>query len=128
MKRLFVLCAALLLPLLAQAAPTCVVASASAPPTATLSFTAPTLNTDGTPVATPLTYQLWQGTASGAETQKAAGLTGSPIAINTGLTSNSTVYFYVVTVDANGTASVPSNEVCKTFPKAVPGTVVITIT
>lgn len=118
----------LLTPFAVQAAPTCVDGTSGVAPIATLTFTAPTLNTDGTPIATPLTYQLWQGVSSGTETQKASGLSGSPIVVNTGLADNTAVYFYLVVVDANGTASVPSGEVCKSFPKGVPGTVVITIT
>lgn len=108
-----------------HAAPTCVVGVKGAAPTASLSFTPPTVNTDGTPVTTPLTYNLYQGTASGAEVKVASGLTGSPIVLNTGL-ADSTYYWYVTAVNAAG-ESVPSNEVCKTFPASAPGTVTITI-
>lgn len=118
---------AFLLPLSVQAAPTCVQGVAGAAPTATISFTPPTLNTDGTAVATPLTYTLFASTTSGAEVAAKTGLTGSPISVSTGLTPNMTAYFYVVVVDANGKQSLPSNEVCKAFPASTPGTVTITI-
>jgi predicted phage tail protein len=112
----------------AQTAPTCVQGKVGVAPAATITFTAPTTNTDGTPIATPLTYEIFEGTASGAETLAAKGLAGSPIAVNTGLKDGTTVYFYVEAVDANGAASAPSNEVCKSFPAGVPSSVTITIT
>lgn len=112
----------------AQAAtPTCVQGAAGVPPTATLSFTAPTTNTDGSAIATPLTYNVFVGTATGAEKLAASGLAGSPIVVNTGLTANSTAYIYVEVVDAHGVSSLPSNEVCKAFPASTPGTVTITL-
>jgi hypothetical protein len=108
-------------------AASCVAGDATTAPTATLSFTAPTTNVDGTPIAGPLTYNLYQGTTSGGETQAATKLTGSPIAITTGLKVATTYYFEVTAVDANGNESSRSNEVCKTFPAAAPNTVTITI-
>jgi beta-galactosidase len=107
---------------------TCATGTAGAAPVATLTFTAPTTNTDGTPIATPLTYILLQGTTSGGEVQAASGITGSPVTINTGLADSTTYYFEVEVVDAHGTKSAPSNEVCKAFPAGVPGTITITIT
>jgi hypothetical protein len=88
-------------------------------PTITLTFTAPTTNTNGTAITLPLTYTVFQGATSGSEVQVASGLTGSPIVVNTGLTAGSTAYVYLVVVDANGD-SVPSTEACKTFPAAAP--------
>lgn len=130
MKHLFRAAVALLaltaLPALA-AGPTCVQGAAGIAPSATLTFTAPTKNTDATPVAGPLTYTLFAGPSSGAETQVATALSGSPVSVSTGLSPNTTVYFYLVAVDANGNKSAPSNEVCKSFPASVPGTVTITI-
>lgn len=111
----------------AQTAPVCVVGKSGVAPTATLTFTAPTKNTDGTPVATPLTYELFQGTASGQETLVATDLTGSPISVTTGLADGETLYWFIKVMDAHGTTSAPSNEVCKTFPAAVPSSVTITI-
>ena len=109
------------------AAPTCVQGAAGVPPTATLKFTAPTTNTDGTPVNGPLTYTLFAGASSGTESQIATALSGSPVNVTTGLLPGTTVYFYIVAVDAKGNASAPSNEACKAFPVSVPGTVTITI-
>jgi predicted phage tail protein len=132
MRKLIIVIAAAASALLAAtaafAAPTCVMGVAGVAPTATLTFTAPTTNTDGTPIATPLTYEVFEGSTSGGEALAAKGLAGSPITVNTGLKDNTTVYFYVEVVDANGNASAPSNEVCKTFPAAVPSTVTITVT
>lgn len=129
MKKIAMALVALLLPVLALAAgPTCVAGTKGATPTATITFTAPTTNSDGTPISTPLTYLLFQGTASGAEVKVNTPVTGSPATITTGLQDNTTIYFYLVVVDANGFNSVPSNEVCKTFPAGVPGAVTITIT
>ena len=115
-------------PAFAQTAPTCVQGKAGVAPTATITFTAPTTNTDGTPIATPVTYEIFQGTASGQETLAAKGQAGSPITVSTGLKDGTTIYWYVEAVDGNGNPSAPSNEVCKAFPAGVPNTVTITIT
>jgi hypothetical protein len=127
--RLFAGVLAALLASVATAAPTCFVGSNTQPPTAVVSFVAPTLQSDGTPfpAGTVLTYNLYQGTASGAEVKVASGLgPNSPITISTGLTSGQTVYWYLTAVDSGG-EGLPSNEACKLFPAAVPGTFVITI-
>ena len=112
---------------LATTAPTCVLGKSGIAPTATITFTPPTTNTDGTPITGALTYDLFQGTASGAEKEVATGLTGSPISVNTGLTDGTTIYWYVEAVNSAGVASAPSNEVCKTFPAGTPSAVVISI-
>ncbi len=112
----------------AATAPTCVQGTVGVAPTATITFTAPTTNTDGTPISGTLTYDIFQGTSSGSETLAAKGLAGSPIVVNSGLTDGTTVYWYVEAVNSAGVASAPSNEVCKTFPAGVPNTVTITIT
>ena len=111
----------------AFAAPTCVQGASGVAPAATLTFTAPTKNTDGTAIATPLTYNVYMGTASGTETKVASGLAGSPIAVSAGLTPGSTFYFEVTVVDARGVESAKSAEVCKAFADSIPGTVTITI-
>lgn len=109
-------------------APACTQGVAGVAPTATLTFTAPTTNTDGTPVATPLTYEVFMGPASGKEVLLSKGNTTSPIVVNGSLVDGNTYYFYIETVAADGEVSAPSNEACKTFPPGVPGTVVIKIT
>lgn len=113
----------------AQAAtPTCVTGTKGAAPTASISFAPPATQSDGTalPSGTAFTYNLYQGTASGAEVKVASSSSGSPITVNTGIVSATTYYWYVTVVDANG-ESAPSNEVCKTFPAPLPGVVTITI-
>lgn len=118
----------LLVPVLAlAAAPTCVTGAKGGPPTASITFTPPTLQSDGTALTLPVTYNLYQGTASGAEVKVGSALAGSPIAVSTGVVSALTYYWYVTSVDANGEGA-PSNEVCKAFPAALPGVIIITIT
>jgi hypothetical protein len=108
------------------AAPTCVAGVKGAAPAASITFAAPTNQSDGTVLTLPVTYNLYQGTASGAETKVASTLAGSPISVSTGISSATTYYWYVTVVDSNG-ESAPSNEVCKIFPAALPGVVTITI-
>ena len=115
-------------PVFAQTAPACVQGKSGVPPTATITFTAPTTNTDGTPVLTPLTYEIFEGSSASSLALVSKGLSGSPITVNTGLHDGTTEYFAVAAVDANGTTSAPSNVVCKTFAVGVPNTVTITIT
>jgi hypothetical protein len=128
MKKFATLLALAFLSIAAHAAPTCTVGAAGVAPIATLTFTAPTQNTDGTPIATPLTYSVYQGTTSGGEVKVGTAASSSPVIINTGLADGSTFYFYITVTDAHGTVSAPSNEGCKTFPAGVPGTVIITLT
>ena len=120
--------AALVVPSAFATTPTCIEGAAGVAPTATLTFTAPTVNTDGTPVATPLTYELYEGSTSGAEALVASGLSSSPVTVSTGLKAGTTAYFYIRVVDAKGNVSAPSNEVCKSFPASTPASVTITIT
>lgn len=109
------------------AGPTCVLGKVGVAPTATITFTAPTTNTDGTPIDTPISFELFQGVSPSSLAPVAHGLTGSPIAVKTGLADGETLYWDVVTVDAQGDMSAPSNVVCKTFPHPVPNTVTITV-
>lgn len=95
--------------------------------TAQVNFSAPTKNTDGTSISGALTYNVYQGTAPGAEIKVASGVSGTPIVINTGL-QPSTSYYYQVTAVVGGIEGPLSNEVCKGFTGSVPGAVVITIT
>ena len=128
--RFVALLATLALPALSYAAtPVCAVGADGVAPTASISFKAPTLNTDATtiPATLALTYNVYQGTSSGAEVKVASGLVGSPITVSTGLTSSATFYWYI-TVSNGAKDSAPSNEACKTFPAATPSTVTITVT
>jgi hypothetical protein len=81
-----------------------------------ISFTPPTANTDGTPLALPITYSVYLGHALGQETLYKTGLTFSPITLKN-LQHGVAYYAYLVTVDAKGQTSVPSNRTCKTFYK-----------
>lgn len=112
---------------LASAA-TCAVGTVGAAPVASITFSAPTTNTDGTPITGTLTYELFQGTATGQEKLVASALAGSPISVKTGLADAVTYYWYVEAVNSAGNASAPSNEVCKTFPAGVPSAITITVT
>lgn len=126
MKRLLLGLVLALIPVISFAA-TCVTGAPGVAPTVTLTFTPPTTNTDGTAVATPLSYNLYQSTSPGTEVKIASGLTGSPVSISTGLKPNTTYYFTLTAVDKNGAESAQTNEVCKNFPASVPGTFTITI-
>jgi|SRR5665213_383848 len=100
----------------------------SAPNTATLTWTAPTKNTDGTALGGPVTYNVYQ-TASGATsggTKLASNLATLTDAISSGLADGSTDCFNVTAVVA-GQESAYSNQVCKTFPAGVPVPPVLTI-
>jgi hypothetical protein len=89
--------------------------NASTSGTATLSWNAPTTNTDGTPVTTLTGYHVYYGTAQGAMTQSVAvtgaGTTSYEI---TGLTSG-TWYFAVAADSSDGTESAQSNIGSKTI-------------
>lgn len=128
-QKLFLGIVLALFSLTAAAATTCVSGTSGVAPTATLSWTAPTTNTDGTAIATPLTYNLYQGTTSGGEsaTPVTSGITAVSETYNTGLTDGASYYWQAVTVDAHGTLSAKSNEVCKSFAAGTPNTVVITV-
>lgn len=91
-----------------------------AAPQAVLTWTAPTTNTDGTPITGTLTYNVYQG-AKGAEgaTPVQSGLSALTVTITAGLVDGSTTCWQVTAVEG-GQESVKSNEACKTFPPATP--------
>lgn len=114
-------------PAFAQA-PTCAVGRSGVAPGANITFTAPTLNTDGSAITNlPLTYNLYQSTTTGTEVIAANGLTGSPVSVTVGLLPGLTYYFQVSVVDSKKVESTRSNEACIILAGSVPGTVVITI-
>lgn len=121
-----VLAALACLPALGQTAPVlCVAGSVGKAPVATISFTAPTISVDGvTPLALPLTYNLYQSETSATEVKVASALAGLTIPVTTGLLAKQTFYWKVSVTDANGLESALSAEVCKTFPGVAPGTVI----
>lgn len=107
--------------------PACIIGPKGVAPVANITFTPPTTNTDGTPIVGTLTYDLYQGTSLGSLQLVASDLKGSPVAVKTGLTDGTTVYWDLTAVSSSGTQSAPSNVVCKTFPAGIPNTVVISI-
>lgn len=106
----------------AQAQIVCIQGNSGEIPKATLTFYAPTLNTDGTPIVLPLTYNVWIGTAPGNEVKTFLGFTGSPIRLTSGLIPGTTYYFQLSVVDGLGRESIPSPEQCKIIANSVPST------
>jgi fibronectin type 3 domain-containing protein len=110
-------------------AQTCVPGTPGAAPVATLTFAAVTTNTDGTAIAAPVSYNLYQGPTATSLTMVSGTLKpGTGNTISTGLTAGLTYYWAITAVDANGVEGAKSAVVCKSFPKAVPGVTTITIT
>jgi hypothetical protein len=90
------------------------VTAAAASGTATLSWAAPTTNTNGTPV-TPLSgYTIFYGTSQGALTQSVAVSASATSYTVTGLAAG-TWYFAVAADAQDGTQSAMSNIGSKTF-------------
>jgi hypothetical protein len=84
----------------------------------TLAFVPPTLNSDGSKITLPLTYDVYLGTTSGGETLLASDITStSPYAINAGLAAGNTYYVEMDAKDANGVGT-RSAEDCKIFAAA----------
>lgn len=108
-------------------ATSCVTGAQNIAPVATLTFTPPTTNTDGTAISGPLTFNLYQGTAAGAEIKTQSGITTSPDVINAGLKGGTTYYFELTAVDTVGNESAKSNEGCKAMAPSVPNAFVITL-
>jgi hypothetical protein len=84
--------------------------------TATLTWTAPTSNTDGSTPVTALTgYHIFYGTTPGALNQSVVVNSASTLSYEiTGLSSG-TWYFAVAAMAADGTESAPSNVGSKTI-------------
>jgi hypothetical protein len=102
--------AALLLLLASSIASAACVVGAAGDTTAHLYIGAPVSNVDGSAVKLPITYTVYMGTASGAETLSGAGWTGSGVI--TGLTPGATYYFTLTATTPTGT-SAKSIEQCK---------------
>jgi hypothetical protein len=103
-------------------------AQAQSVPSATITFTAPTTFTDGTPIpaGTVMTYGVYQG-APGATKIKVATITATSTTITTGLVGGAT-YCFTVTAIIAGVGSPQSNEGCKVMALPIPSAVVITVT
>ena len=85
--------------------------------TANLTWTAPTLNTDGTAITAPLTYKVYGGVQGSA---KAVLATVSALAYTHSTAPNGVTYCYQVSAVAGGVESSLSAEGCKVMPPAVP--------
>ncbi len=82
--------------------------------TATLSWTAPTTNSDGSPLSDLSGYKVYYGTTSGSYTQTTdvGNVTTYEV---TGLTEGSTYYFVTTAYDTSGNESTYSGEVSKSI-------------
>ena len=85
--------------------------------TANLTWTAPTLNTDGTAITAPLSYKVYGGVQGSA---KAVLATVSALAYTHSTAPNGVTYCYQVSAVAGGVESALSAEGCKVMPPAVP--------
>jgi|HubBroStandDraft_5_1064220.scaffolds.fasta_scaffold102517_3 hypothetical protein len=92
-------------------------AALAAGPSATLTWTAPTVNTDGSPVSGTLTYNVYSGATATTLTKLQSGVTGLTVSIPG--VAGSTSCFSVTAVEG-GQESAQSNVACKTFPASVP--------
>jgi hypothetical protein len=108
---------------------TTVKAAAASPPQVTVVWTAPTGNTDGTPISTPISYNLYQG-LTGALAKVATAISGTTATVMSGLTQGTNQCFAVTAV-VNGIESAQSNVACGLIPFSTPNapgqtTIVIT--
>ncbi|HEY4355636.1 MAG TPA: hypothetical protein VGN16_07820 [Acidobacteriaceae bacterium] len=102
-------------------------ADAAAPPnTATITFSAVTTYTDGTAIAGPVTYNVYQGAKGSTAKVKVGTITTINTSVSSGLLTGQE-YCFEVTAVAGGVEGDHSNEGCKKFI-GTPGTVVITVT
>lgn len=98
---------------------------AVAGPSATLSWIAPTTNTDGTPITLPLTYNVYLGQGATVAactlgtTPALTGVTALTVTITSGLADGTTECGAVTAVEG-GVESAKSNTATKTFPPATP--------
>lgn len=103
-------------------------AMAQTAPSATLTWSAPTLYSDGTtiPSTVTITYNVYQGASATTLTKVATGVTTLTDLITTGLVDGQT-YFWAVTAVANSLEGAQSNVVSKSFAAVPPGTVTLTV-
>lgn len=86
---------------------------------ATLTWSAPTAYTDGSPIAEPLTFQVYQGLQGATKVKLGTPAAGTTRTISAGLLGGKTYCWQVSTVAASGESAL-SNEACKTFPAPLP--------
>lgn len=97
----------------------------AAGPSATLTWTAPTTNTDGTPITGTLTFNVYQGSGASVSactlgtTAVQTGISGTTVTVTSGLADGTTACFAVTAVEG-GVESAKSNTATKTFPPATP--------
>lgn len=103
-------------------------AQAATGPSASITITAPTTYSDGTPIPSTvaITYNLYQGNTAATLVKVASGLTTLTTTVNTGLVDGQT-YFWAVTAVAGGLESAKSNVASKAFAAVPPGSVTITV-
>lgn len=90
----------------------------AAAPTVTITWSAPTANTDGTALTGALTYQLYVGT-KGAEVKYKTPVTSPPYVLVPTPSAGSQVCAQV-TATASAVESAPSAEVCTQIPQSTP--------
>lgn len=103
-------------------------AAQAAPNQAVISFSRPTLYSDGTavPAALPITYRVYQGVQGQPKVALTPDISVVTSTITGGLLSG-TSYCWQISAIANGLESPLSNEACKTFAPAVLSPVTITV-
>jgi len=87
----------------------------SPPGSATLSWVAPTLNTNGTPLTDLAGYHIYYGTSTTRLTQEIILNTASETTYVINNLAAGTYYFVVTAVSSTGTESVQSNVASKTI-------------
>ena len=87
---------------------------------ATVSWTAPTANTDGTAISATLTYNLYQGLQGASLAKVQTGISTTTATVSTGLTPGTTQCFAVTAV-ANGVESAQSTSACLAIVFPTPG-------
>lgn len=88
--------------------------------TATVSWTAPLKNTDGSSIASTLTYNLYQAVQGASLKKVQTGLSSTAATVTDGLTPGTTQCFTVTAV-ANGAESAQSATACSAIPFPTPG-------
>jgi len=100
-------------------------------PTATISFSAPTLRTDGSTPTGTLSYKVYQG-KKGASKTLVGTITTTTSTITSGLQGGNEYCWQVSALETiagiAGPESALSNEACKAFPLPGLNTVTITVT
>ena len=88
-------------------------------PVVTLSWAAPTSNTDGSALIASLTYNVYQGSSATTLAKVQSALTAPTATISSGLTAGTTQYFAVTSVE-NGVESTQTTPVSIAIPQPVP--------